>query len=665
MRLVSARVAAFKSAVDTGCFAIEPAVTCLVGKNESGKTAVLEALYRTNPEPTGHPTAFQDLRDYPRRHLSRDRASIPDTDAVTVAYELDDADMAALTERFGADVLAGSTATLTRGYYPHPKVDVPVDGEALLRGALAAAGLDETKAAGLSSHAALAARLRADDPVPEAVTRFLTDLDERDLRQELLEAVWARMPRMLYFNEFSILPGEVSITRLQKADEASLEPDERTALALLRLAGVESAAFTEDDYEERKAALEAAANRLTDELFEYWSQNTDLAVDLDVDFRADPNAPKGPPEAFLQVRIRNSRHRVTLNFGQRSAGFVWFFSFLAFFSDYQSGYQVGGEDTYGAPLVLLLDEPGLGLHASAQHDLLRYIDERLAPAHQVIYTTHSPFMIEPTALHRVRTVEDTDPPAARSVPAASTQAGPAGRAGRAGNGQSGGPGRGSGRAGGTVVRNDALTVSRDTVFPLQAALGYQLSQTLFVAPDTLLVEGPSDVLYLQVLSEHLHDLGRAGLDDRWVLAPAGGLSKIPTFVSLLGAQLNVAVLLDVASNASQRLDGLVDRNVLDRARVVPTTDFVDGDEADIEDLLGESFYLQLLADAGIGEITVRQLSTGGRLLKRAEAALGGRFNHYRPAQHLQRHASTLLPALDDAALTRFQTLFTRVNALLQ
>lgn len=216
-----------------------------------------------------------------------------------------------------------------------------------------------------------------------------------------------------------------------------------------------------------------------------------------------------------------------------------------------------------------------------------------------------------------------------------------------------------------MVRNDALTVSRDTVFPLQAALGYQLSQTLFVAPDTLLVEGPSDVLYLQVLSEHLHDLGRAGLDDRWVLAPAGGLSKIPTFVSLLGAQLNVAVLLDVASNASQRLDGLVDRNVLDRARVVPTTDFVDGDEADIEDLLGESFYLQLLADAGIGEITVRQLSTGGRLLKRAEAALGGRFNHYRPAQHLQRHASTLLPALDDAALTRFQTLFTRVNALLQ
>jgi predicted ATPase len=40
----------------------------------------------------------------------------------------------------------------------------------------------------------------------------------------------------------------------------------------------------------------------------------------------------------------------------------------------------------------LLDEPGLTLHGKAQADLLRYIEQRLLPDHQVIYSTHSPFM---------------------------------------------------------------------------------------------------------------------------------------------------------------------------------------------------------------------------------------------------------------------------------
>ena len=57
--------------------------------------------------------------------------------------------------------------------------------------------------------------------------------------------------------------------------------------------------------------------------------------------------------------------------------------------------------------ILLLDEPGLSLHASAQKDLLRFIDEKLAPEYQVIYTTHSPFMIDSLKLNEVRTVYDT------------------------------------------------------------------------------------------------------------------------------------------------------------------------------------------------------------------------------------------------------------------
>jgi predicted ATP-dependent endonuclease of OLD family len=89
---------------------------------------------------------------------------------------------------------------------------------------------------------------------------------------------------------------------------------------------------------------------------------------------------------ILQLRIKNDRHRVTVSLDERSCGFIWFFSFLAYFNNVEQADET--------ELILLLDEPGLSLHACAQADLLRLIDERLAPRHQVLYTTHSPFMVD-------------------------------------------------------------------------------------------------------------------------------------------------------------------------------------------------------------------------------------------------------------------------------
>jgi predicted ATP-dependent endonuclease of OLD family len=39
----------FRNILDSSEVAIQPNVTCLVGKNESGKTAFLQALWRLNP----------------------------------------------------------------------------------------------------------------------------------------------------------------------------------------------------------------------------------------------------------------------------------------------------------------------------------------------------------------------------------------------------------------------------------------------------------------------------------------------------------------------------------------------------------------------------------------------------------------------------------------
>ena len=155
----------------------------------------------------------------------------------------------------------------------------------------------------------------------------------------------------------------------------------------------------------------------------------------------------------------------------------------------------------GDPVVLLLDEPGLSLHGKAQGDLLRFIDDKLAASHQVIYSTHSPFMVPADKLQRVRIVED-------KVDKTKTPR----------------------RSYGTKVSEDVLEVEADTLFPLQGALGYEATQTLFVGEHTLLVEGPSDILYLQALSTALKARGRTALDSRWTICPAGGIDRIMPFV---------------------------------------------------------------------------------------------------------------------------------------
>ncbi len=615
MKIVSSRVTSYKSATDSGQFSLEPDVTCLVGKNESGKTAVLEAMYRVEPLPTGHPEEFDELRDYPRRYRSRMHDEIPDTHAVTLTVELEADDIAAVEAEFGSGALTSGTATISKDYSNRRGWNISTDGVALMRALLERAGVDASRADGAASQDELVEKLQAWSNAPEIVATLLSELEEHKVLNRLEDFLSDRLPGFLYFDEYSTMPGVVSIRQLQSTAEADLDRGERTALALLRLARVESKEFTEAEYEPRKAALEAAANQLTDEVFEYWSQNPDLSVELDVDFRPDG---AGGTEPFLQVRIKNSRHRVTLNFGERSAGFVWFFSFLAAFSEFRDSDE---------PIVLLLDEPGLGLHAAAQEDLLRFIDEKLAPRHQVIYTTHSPFMVQPTKLHRARTVEDVNDE-------------------------------------GTKVRDDVMSTSKETVFPLQAALGYELAQTLFLGPDNLVVEGPADLIYLQLISDYAESQGKPHLDDRWVIVPAGGLDKVPTFISLIGAQLNVVALVDIAGAGPQKIADLVKRGVIEQRRIIPVTEFTDTSEADLEDLFDDTFYLHLLRSSGTVSVKKADLKGGGRIIRQVEAAADGSFSHYKPARYFLQNQGDLLTKVGEEALERFVALFERVNTLL-
>ena len=297
---------------------------------------------------------------------------------------------------------------------------------------------------------------------------------------------------------------------------------------------------------------------------------------------------------------------------------MWFFSFLAAFSEWQNS-----ED----PIILLLDEPGLGLHASAQNDLLRYIDEQLAPKRQVAYTTHSPFMVDPTKFDRTRAVEDTE-------------------------------------GVGTQITDDVLETSKDTLFPLQAALGYELAQTLFVGPNNLVVEGASDYLYIQVMSGMLQANGRTALDSRWVIVPVGGLDKVPTFLALLSAQLNVVAIIDGKAGGNQRINSLVTKGVIEGSKILPLANVIGAKEADIEDLFDEDFYLDLVKESGAAAVEKSSLQPGDRIVRRIEQAHGGTYDHYQPARYFLENQQDLESAIGDDAFDRFEELFKQLNALL-
>jgi energy-coupling factor transporter ATP-binding protein EcfA2 len=566
MHLTSAIVRKFKSIDDSEVVRFEPDVTCLVGRNESGKTAFLEALARLNPL-ADDPLAFDELRDYPRRLHGRDRDQIAGTVPVSATFELDGADVDELWGAFGPGVVTSRTIRLDRTYGGRRRLVVEQDD---------------------------AGRARGGGP-------------------ELASFLTARVPRFLYFGHYHVLPGRVSIPRLQTLPPTRLAPGERTARSLLRLAGVDADDFVESTYERRKVALEVAAERIGDEVLRYWSQGPDLQVELDVDFRV--KGPGGEPGPFLDIRIRDRRHRVTMNFGERSEGFVWFFSFVAAFSEVQETDH----------LIVLLDEPGLGLHAAAQADLLRYIGERLAPRHQVVYTTHSPFMVDPTAPRRVRTVEDLDDQ-------------------------------------GTRVRDPSGAVHPDTLVPLRAALASRVAAEVDLGPDTLLVAGPADLVYLEIMSAYLREAGRGGLDHRWVPLPAGGLHAIPALAAMLGAPLRAAVLLCRGAGHPEVTALVADGLVLPE-RLVALTEITGTAETGIEDLFGEGFYLELLAWSGVQAPRAGELPTSGPLVERIECALGHPIDRYHPARFLLVNQARLLPAISRSTINRFARLFEILNEL--
>jgi predicted ATP-dependent endonuclease of OLD family len=361
---------------------------------------------------------------------------------------------------------------------------------------------------------------------------------------------------------------------------------------------------------------------VSNEVFKYWSTNTNLDIEFKIQNTTNS---KGESEKNLDIRVKSQRHKITLPLDRRSKGFNWFFSFIIWFSKVQADKN--------SDYVLLLDEPGLNLHASAQADLLRFLDE-LSKKYQIIYTTHSPFMVETEHLDRVRTCFETEE--------------------------------------GTIISDSIQEKDPNTLFPLQAALGYDIAQNLFVSKNNLLVEGPADLIYLTFMSSLLESEKRTFLNENITIVPVGGLDKVSTFISLLrGSKLNVACLLDTFTDqkGKQKVDDLVRHKIIKEKNIRFFNEFSNNgkDIADIEDLFDKKEYLKLFNDAFDKELPVVKITdldnSIDTILKQINKVINkDRFNHYRPANKLNQLAVDK-NFFNPKTLENFEKMFQEINNL--
>jgi predicted ATP-dependent endonuclease of OLD family len=662
MKLKRFKITNYRSVLDSGWVDIDD-IAVIVGKNESGKTSLLKALWKLNPA-SGE--KYDLNREWPRGHR-RERS--PEKTVVEAEFEFDDEERGILAEIH--DSAKGIESVRIRKNYEgtfyytfqphHPEnaVDakwiVSVFDEHLSDDVFEGASdhflpqyqqlLDEF-IAGIREGGSIAYAKENIPIIKAKIAEFAhpqlpnqqqdlqviqrvhaaldAALEEADIAPPFRQAIdtaheW--LPTFIYMDDYRIFNGAAFLDQVQDRFKQNKPSDEdKTIRLIMEQAGLdldeEVAKGNDSDREQRMLDMNDASLTLTQEIADRWSQKQ-----YEVKFEADGQ------HFIMFVKDLESPALVPLE--ERSKGFQWFFSFDMLFMA-----ETGGEF---ANCVILLDEPGLHLHAKAQEDLLARM-RAYAEDNQLIYSTHLPFMIDSSRLDNIWVCEER------------------------------------GRDG-VKVHKDWASADGDARFTLQAAMGISWSQSMFIGRYNLVVEGVTDFWYLKSVSEMLIAAGEEGLHDDLVITPAGGASRAAYLATVLkGQDLNVAVLLDSDPEGRTAFEQIVHQWILKDDHVFMLADVIEqeGDRC-IEDLLDDEFYLGFVSECykkELGKKTVKLPAADKRtLVQRVEAALAEKdvesFNKGRPAKKIMEAMATM--SLDDLpgdTVDNFRKIIATINAAL-
>ncbi len=306
-------------------------------------------------------------------------------------------------------------------------------------------------------------------------------------------------PVIELFEDFgSLLPNRIDLEDIIRGNEQV--EGYKAARNFLTLAQLDYSFFQQSSSRILKQKIENLNNTLTVNFQDFWQQsigkNNKIKIQFELDHYSVSYGEKaGKP--YLEFWVKDAGERLYPK--QRSRGVRWF---LSFYMELKAAAIRSSK-----PMVLLIDEPGLSLHARAQEDVLKVFED-IKDKIQIIYTTHSPHLVDTSKLHRVLAVQRDNLDNLKS----------------------------------TTKILDPLKLSMaspDTLTPLQNVMGNKLTSEAFIKGGINLIVNDIGTFY--IISAILQITGFKGKIN---IIPSTGVSSIPLMCNImLGWGLKFAVLL--------------------------------------------------------------------------------------------------------------------------
>ena len=363
------------------------------------------------------------------------------------------------------------------------------------------------------------------------LAKYFTGLDSinplKDYTKNIKQEILNLLPNMIYFDSIDLIKDSINyyeyINHLDKY---------KTFTNLFKLCGLNLDDIIKKDVQQRSRIMSKASKAITGLVNESWTQDgVTVNVGIDGDeihiFIEDTRGAHDPPS-------------------KRSDGFQWYLSFYI-------NFMAGTKDEY-RNCILLIDNTGLLLHPRAQKDLLKTL-ERLSDSNQIIFTTHSPYLIDRNKLDSIRIIEKKDK--------------------------------------GTSIQEKFHNSDRDSLEPIRAAFGISIGDSLFGSKENIIVEGYSDYCIIEGMAYYLKKRGKTTIDlNKVSIISVGGADKIPLYAHLVWKEDYKYVIILDNDNEGRKIEKvLADKYPIDTSHIIRLLlSGNEGKDATIEDLIDGTFY---------------------------------------------------------------------------
>jgi len=264
MKLSNVEISEFQSIRSSNHFDVGD-ITCLVGKNEAGKTAILQALYRLNPIIPAH-SKFDVTDDYPRAEVEDYQQDIEANRrapaiVVEATFTLSPEEVSSIESEFGTGILENPTLITKKGYTNTLFFELSVNEQVAVKNIIDTAQLSETlskdllKCFNFEELGTLIGEKtvnapdteapnenedkKEDEPKIQSINALIKKIQEAKGLSKYIFTKYLNkeLPKFLYYDEYYMMTGQENIETLnERVKQGKLKQSDYPLLGLIELA---------------------------------------------------------------------------------------------------------------------------------------------------------------------------------------------------------------------------------------------------------------------------------------------------------------------------------------------------------------------------------------------------------------------------------------------